>query len=284
MIIETVNLHVWPKCNLSCVYCYGTFPSRSKWMPFAAWASIVGALADAGVKRVTFSGGEPTLHRELLPIVKHARGVGLGTAIITNGAKVSDELLAALDLVGTTIDSARADTLMRLGRGAGTLATVGDLARRTHAAGARLKLNTVVCALNVDEDLASLVQELHPWKWKPLQFTEVVGENEVAAASLRVSRKRFDGFVARHLAALAGTPIWFAPESDATIRRTYVMIDPQGRVFQHGPGGHRVSAPIEDVGFVRALAEVGGYDRDSFLARGGDVDVRRLPLVEEREP
>lgn len=284
MTIETVNLHVWPKCNLKCVYCYGTFPARPRVLSQEGWARITSMLADAGVRRVTFSGGEPTLHPAILPMVEHARSVGLGTAIITNGAKVSDELLAALDLVGATVDSGRTDTLARLGRGAGYLATVRDLARRAHAAGARLKLNTVVCALNADEDLASLVQGLSPWKWKPLQFTEVVGENDAAASSLQVSRQCFDGFVARHRAALAGTPIWFAPESDATIRRTYVMIDPEGRVFQHGADGHRVSAPIEAVGFVRAVAEVGGYDRDAFLARGGDVDVRRLPVFEEREP
>jgi hypothetical protein len=33
------------------------------------------------------------------------------------------------------------------------------------------------------------------------------------------------------------------------------------------------------IGLRRALEQVGGYDRERFLARGGHVDVRRLPVL-----
>jgi len=57
------------------------------------------------------------------------------------------------------------------------------------------------------------------------------------------------------------------------------MIDPVGRLFQHGPDGHARSAPLLAVGLEHAMASVGGYDRARFVERGGAVDVRRLPLM-----
>ena len=60
MLVETVNLHVWPKCNLHCAYCYGGFPARPRHLPASHWALIINRLAGEGVRRVTFSGGDPT--------------------------------------------------------------------------------------------------------------------------------------------------------------------------------------------------------------------------------
>ncbi len=278
-MIETINIHLWPKCNLSCVYCFGKFPARPPHLDGAGWKPILLALANHGVKRISFSGGEPTFHPDLLDLLRHTRALGLQTSVITNGARLSDAMLGDLDLVGITIDSTRPSVLKALGRGEAYLEAACDLARRTHAAGVRLKVNTVVCSLNVDENLVPLILELRPVKWKPLQFTFVAGEHGEAARSLAISGVAFDRFVDRNR-AVERAGVWLAPERDTTIQKTYVMLDPMGRVFQHGPHGHILSPPVTEVGLTRALETVGGYDRWAFLDRGGDVDVRRLPVLQ----
>lgn len=278
MLIETVNLHVWPKCNLKCVYCYGSFPDRPRSLALESWQRIIDQLAARGVQRVTFSGGEPTLHPDFLGMLRHARASGLQTSIITNGVRLNEEMIAHLDLVGITVDSAVEGTLERLGRGRHYLATAHRVAKQAADASVRLKINTVVCSLNVDEDLNSVVLELTPWKWKPIEFTFVPGEHDDADRVLAVRRDGFDAFVERHH-DVRRAGIWVAPETAETVRKTYVMVDPEGRVFQHAAGGHARSLLILDVGFDRALASVGGYDRQAFLARGGAVDVRRLPML-----
>lgn len=278
MIIETVNLHVWPKCDLHCVYCYGSFPDRPASLPLARWLSIIDALADHQVRRITFSGGEPTLHPDLLAMLRRVRRHGMQTAIITNGARLVDEALAELDLVGITLDSANTHTLVALGRGDGYLVRVQDVARRTRSAGARLKVNTVVCSLNVNEDLTDAILDLHPDKWKPIQFTFVPGEHQPADRALEISACGFDAFVAHHQ-QVVDAGVWVAPETADLVRRTYVMIDPRGRVFQHAPEGHRISAPVDQLDLATAIAAAGGYDRSAFLARGGHVNVRHLPII-----
>lgn len=284
-IPETVNLHIWPKCNLACVYCYGTFPGRPPTLPGPSWCEIIDMLAAAGVQRVTFSGGEPTLHPELLCMLAHARQRDLRTSIITNGAKLSEALLVHLDLVGITLDSANDETQARMGRalprGRSYLAHVEAIGQQARAHGVRLKVNTVVTTANVNEHLGDAIGRILPEKWKPMQFVHVPGENDATAAGLQVTAGAFDAFVARHR-HLEELGTWIESETASTIRSTYVMVDPAGRLFQHDPAGHRVSEPLLDIGLAAALAAVGGYDRAAFERRGGHVDVRRLPLLKGR--
>jgi radical S-adenosyl methionine domain-containing protein 2 len=280
MPAETVNAHVWAKCNLHCSYCYGQFPARPPWLPASDWCRIIDMLAKEGVKRITFSGGEPTLHPELTAMLGHTREIGLAASLITNGARLTTAMLDRLDMVAVTIDSAREQTLERLGRGKRYLDEIRHVVGLVRDAGKFLKVNTVVTRINVDEDMTDLIRSLRPYKWKPLQFVHVPGENDDSASDLAVDEASFERFVDRH-AALDDGSVWFAPEAASTIQTTYVMLDPLGRVFQHSTHGHRVSAPVLEVGIRAALESVGGYDRAAFTARGGDVDIRRLPIVKE---
>ncbi|MBL8683601.1 MAG: viperin family antiviral radical SAM protein [Myxococcales bacterium] len=282
MPIETVNLHLERRCNMKCEYCYGQFPERPAMLPIARWREILRELARVRVKRVSFSGGEPTLFSGLLDLLREAKSLDLQVSMITNGTFLSDEMLAQLDMVGLTLDSADDVRLRVIGRawrgGDSYTGLVRSVVERAKAHGVRVKLNTVVTTRNVDEDLSAIIVELAPSKWKPMQFTEVMGENDSVARELRVTEDAFRSFVARHK-RVADAGIWVAPETDATIRGTYAMIDPSGRVFQHGPGGHRRSAPVYEVGFEAAFEQAGGYDRAAFVARGGDLDVRRLRVL-----
>lgn len=282
-IPETVNIHLWPRCNLRCVYCYGQFPYRPRTLNSTSWAAIVRSLAKAGVRRLNFSGGEPTLHPELLTIVRATTTAGLTASIVSNGARLDDNLLRELEVVALSIDAASESGNARVGRiGAHGESYVTHIERtvdRVHAAGVELKINTVVTRLNLDEDLSDLVRRLRPAKFKMLQFVTVEGENAERAAELAVTNTEFDEFVERHL-HLEASGIWVQPESADTITASYVMVDPEGRIFQHRNGGHVRSQPLSEVSFESALRSVGGYDREVFEARGGALSVRRLPLVQ----
>lgn len=283
MIIETVNLNVWPKCDLVCEYCYGGFPDRPTVLPLADWYAILDQLVSAGVRRVTFCGGEPTLQPDLLDMLRYARQVGLHTSIVTNGARLTNDIIALLDVVGMTLDSTDSAVLRELGRttpaGIDYFERFLGAARRTRVLGVLLKVNTVVTQLNLGADLSAVLIELRPYKWKPLQFTTVVGENDARAERLRVSNDQFACFVERHRQPLEAAGIWVAPETELDVQSTYAMIDPSGRMFQTTGGTKQFSEPVLDVGLNTALEQAGGYDRRAFLARGGHLDVRRLPAV-----
>jgi MoaA/NifB/PqqE/SkfB family radical SAM enzyme len=97
------------RCQLRCGYC--PFHARAHEGPEAgedAWVEVLDRLAAAGVRRVSFSGGEPTLHAALPALVAHAHGLGLTTSLVTNG-HLLDELLprlvsAGLDALTVSLD------------------------------------------------------------------------------------------------------------------------------------------------------------------------------------
>lgn len=75
------------RCNQKCDFCW----QERDWPEpepeyYYRW---VEELAGAGVQTISFSGGEPTLHRELLPLVRHARSFGLSVTLETNAVRLA---------------------------------------------------------------------------------------------------------------------------------------------------------------------------------------------------
>lgn len=287
-----LNWHLTEACNYRCQYCYATWnesacprelihdPERTAALlselyrffrpgnranPLASrmsWSSV----------RLNLAGGEPLLHANKLPaIVSQARALGFDVSMISNGSRLTRELLdqlaTQLTWLGISIDSASPATNRAIGRidCRGRLLDLDDLATGLASArqsnpGLRLKLNTVVNQLNHAEDLSALIQRFAPQKWKVLRMLPVVNQH------LTVSDEQFAAFVARH-----GT---FAnilcAEDNQDMHESYLMIDPYGRFFQNSPliagQGYAYSQPILEVGAEAAFTQM-AFDPERFSAR-----------------
>ena len=270
-----VNFHLIKACDSRCKFCFATFRDlHHPRLPTDACRRILDAIREAGCAKVTFAGGEPTLRRDLGDLVEHARNLGMVTAVVTNGSRLApllDTHAHALDWVGLSVDSACEATQRALGRGHGDhVAQAIALSDACRAAGVRVKLNTVVTALNWEEDLSDLVRRMAPERWKVFQVLRVEGQNDGDVEPLLIDAARFHAFVDRH------RPLrdeGFPPvvEDNAAMTDSYVMIDPQGCFYGDTDGKHRVSEPILVAGVATALSQV-GYDPAKFLARGGRYD------------
>ena len=77
-------------CNNQCAHCYNEaerFDMSS--LPGEQWQEILDRLHAVGVPHVIFTGGEATLHPELLPLIQHADELGLIAGLNTNGRRLS---------------------------------------------------------------------------------------------------------------------------------------------------------------------------------------------------
>lgn len=104
-----VQIHPSLRCNLKCAHCYSTSgPEES----FALGVEeLAGLLTDAfalGYRSVSISGGEPLMYAGLEELLSHARGLGMHTGMVTNGALLNEERLARigplLDAVAVSLD------------------------------------------------------------------------------------------------------------------------------------------------------------------------------------
>ncbi len=261
-----INYHLTRACNTRCRFCFATFRDVPGQLPLSQALALIGRLRQAGGEKLTFVGGEPTLHRHLGELLSRARGLGFVTGVVTNGHRLAELLdghAQALDWVGLSIDSADEGVQAELGRGQGDhVARAVALADRCRSLGIRLKLNTVVTALTWNEDMAHLVERVRPERWKVFQVLPIKGQNDGRLGGLAISPTEFQAFVHRH-AALA--PV---VEDNDAMRGSYVMVDPLGRFFGNATGRHVYSPPILEVGVATALAQV-GFEPAKFEARGG---------------
>ncbi len=93
-------LHLTQRCNLHCIGCYSLDCQRNRLADpsLEEVKRALDQLSENGCKLVVLSGGEPFLRKDLGEIVRYAKGkAGIaGIQIITNGTKVTSEMLKAV--------------------------------------------------------------------------------------------------------------------------------------------------------------------------------------------
>jgi MoaA/NifB/PqqE/SkfB family radical SAM enzyme len=160
-----VELDLTSNCQLHCSYCSAAPLSRDE-MPARTALRLVEEMGTLGVYAIVLSGGEPTLHPDILEIVhcasSHVPLVMLGT----NGIRFSDLSFATAyasaapkSMVAISLDSADAASNVRL-RGIGSLKAFEAI---SHCArlGLTMCISTVLTDENVDT-ADSLIDSFFP--------------------------------------------------------------------------------------------------------------------------
>lgn len=272
--VMAVNFHLIKACDSKCDFCYATFRDTFGQLSNDDARRLIDQLVAAGTRKITFAGGEPTLHRDIAGLVVHAKAAGLVTGIVTNGSRLHpllDKAADALDWVALSADSSSEDTQWALKRGRGDhIARTRVLAARCHQLGIRLKLNTVVTALTWLEDMSALVEEVRPERWKVFQVLPVDGQNDGAVEPLLITSAQFAVFRQQHQHLHERVCKVVFEDNDA-MTDSYVMIDPMGRFYGNSVGVYSQSAPILEVGVFPALEQI-GFQLEKLKGRGGLYD------------
>ena len=284
--VPSVNYHLWEPCNMRCGFCFATFQDVKQEMnlpkghlPKEECISVIDRIAEFGFEKINFAGGEPTLCRWLPDLIARAKEHGMVTSIVTNGSRITDQWLDALngslDWVGLSIDTVDPEKLIDLGRAVGgniPITETGylDIIRAIKQRGIRLKINTVVTSVTWQEDFTAFIRLAKPERWKLLQALAVKGQNDAFIADFTVTAAEFEAYVRRNR-IVESDGIGVVPESNAAMTESYVMIDPAGRFFDNAQGSYRYSNPILRVGIAEALKQV-SIDTERFRQRGGHYD------------
>lgn len=284
-----INWHLTEACNYACRYCYSKWHANgsSKELIHDPVASVrlVSEIfrqfsptpanhARLGMKwgslRLSLAGGEPLLYdRDIVRIVEQANDIGFKVSIISNGSRLTPSLIAELvpqlSVLGLSLDSAKPETNREIGRTdrRSRILQLHELAENVRYGRRlnphlRLKINTVVNALNFMEDMSTLIRQMAPDKWKVLRMLPT------ATTDLAIADHEFAQFLGRH-AALEDL---ISAEDNTDMVESYIMIDPRGRFFQNSlsGGAYGYSVPILDVGADAAFRQI-NWLPEKFQAR-----------------
>ena len=106
-----MDLAITYRCNNDCAHCYNARERNYPELDTDAWKAVIDKLWAIGIPHLVFTGGEPTLRKDLPELVAYAQGLGMITGINTNGRALKDPelveslLKAGLDHVQITLES-----------------------------------------------------------------------------------------------------------------------------------------------------------------------------------
>ena len=294
-MITTVNYHIKKACNYSCKFCFAQFNGACESNAEEHEKIVRMVCQRDDFRKINFVGGEPTLlSDELVKLIKMAKEGGKVTSVTTNGSLLNEDWFAkvqgSLDMLTVSIDSSMQARNLEIGRATRKRVPANkehylDIAKWCEKYGIQLKINTVVCSYNKnDKDMAVLINELAPFRWKLFQALCVKGENDATAEDFSVTAEEFDAYVKRHR-ALLDRPDIMVPESNELMQGSYLMIGPDGRFFDNTKGCYTKSDKLVEVGIDKALTQI-NFDDAKFIERGGEYTVptsETEKVVEQKE-
>ena len=158
-------------CNLRCKHCYqnaGPKPLPNE-LTFEEKLNVLNQLDEMEIPSIAFSGGEPTIHPDFIPMVREASRRGIYTAVATNGLAFASEsftdkaLKAGLNYVEVSLDSTdpKVHDEFRGVKGAWELAVKG-IRNVVKRGGASTGIAMTLTKLNKDQigDMVRLGEEL----------------------------------------------------------------------------------------------------------------------------
>jgi radical S-adenosyl methionine domain-containing protein 2 len=239
-----VNLHLLETCNFRCKHCFAKFSSNEVLSP-GDWKRIVDNITRGmRVCRFNLAGGEPLLYSGLDEVVRDIAGRGIEVSLISNGYLLSEERLAGLreagvSMVGISLDAVQPGLLRQLGRTCkGDVLAPERALSLCHAVkerGMRLKINTVVSALNKDEDFRAFIEAAQPDRWKILKMKRFMAAG-FDNSNLEVSVEDYDRFLERHKG------LFFVRE--VLMENTYILVDTSGKLINNSGDTY---TPVSDL-------------------------------------
>lgn len=185
---ERIKLFVGTLCNENCEFCYytdyvkiNTNSSLTFLKKQLKWARSMGA------KDVDFSGGEPTIHKDLPDLINYTKELGFrNIAVISNGIRTADPKFFM-----KLVDSGLNDILLSVH---GSTSTIHDQLTRfpgsfnkmlltlqnAKDSGIKLRTNTVITAKNYNDILntTNLLFKYEPYAMNYLMFNDWWSPNE----------------------------------------------------------------------------------------------------------
>lgn len=267
-----VNLHITQHCNYHCRYCFAQFREKQD-LPTAAWHRIIDNIEASGlVDSINFAGGEPVLYKGFSDLVDYAWQKGFHLSIISNGSMLLDEqrmppqLFQKFEMLGISVDSLKPATLRSLGccDPQGRVLDMERLRRLIQTAKRenpklRIKLNTVVTNLNMNEQLSSSGATLPIERWKFLKM-KLFEEGTFSNRELMISDEAFARFLQQN--PVKGD----ASVTEYSLKRSYIIIDNRGNLIDNDNDNYTVIGSLLEEPFSDVFHRY-AFDRDAYESR-----------------
>ncbi len=261
MCFKSANIHVFGICNYRCEHCFDRCLTH-KYLRPSEWQPVLDYLKAAGVTKINFAGGEPTLYPHLRELATMVKSMGFTTSIVSNGSRIDEEWMrefqGLIDWVGLSIDSPCEEDEIVIGRhcnGVAHLDNVRKVAALARRHGMKVKLNITVVRKSCGRDFRAFIDQVDPDRIKVFRALTLKNANDDIPDVWSITDEQFAAFRRLHEGYRG---IVFEDNDDMTC--SYLMFDPLGR-WMTDDGGEKKFRPFEELlrNGMDSVLDVGKY-------------------------
>ncbi len=151
--VSTIDFHVTSECNQECPYCWGPQGFEDP-VDTATARAIVGRVAELGIKRIVYTGGDPLLRSDIGQLIDLAKSLGLEVALSTTGDELKRDFLdrhaGSVDLISLPIDGPTEEVSSRTKKEGHLDAVLGALVLLGDFPSIDVKMATPVTRMNLE--------------------------------------------------------------------------------------------------------------------------------------
>lgn len=231
---NVINLHFTDICNYSCCYCF--VKKENKCLSLKQIKKIVDNIKKYFDEnelngRINLVGGEVFLFNHLQKVIDYIYKANIKVSIVTNGSLLTKEFIInnkeKLETIGISVDSLNQETNLRIGRcckkqvlSQEDLINICNCIKDNNI---KLKINTCVSKLNLNEDLSNFILKINPDRYKIFQMMIVKGVND-SAQLYRISQEEFKQYCKKYSFL---NPIC---ENNNEMSNSYLIVDSKGNL------------------------------------------------------
>lgn len=163
-------------CTEKCIYCFRIMTEKS--LKLESLEEIAEKLKEMGVRKITVTGGEPTLYSDIEKVLSFLKRKGFILSITTNAVEFRPEVMDYVDFFTLSVDSTDPKILSLLGRSPHIIKNAMLYLELGERLQKKFKINTVITSINSSEEnvkrLAGFIMQYScVARWKLMKFMPI---------------------------------------------------------------------------------------------------------------
>jgi len=222
-------------CNYKCGFCFKVVSKRDLYYNEAE--KILKKIAKYGVKKISFSGGEPLLWTGTIDLIRAAKSYGMITMLITNGSLISNKEIngfnGILDWLTLPLDGSSDKKQQLAGRKKNHYTNTVNLLKLLKNTQIKTKINTVFSKRNWDdmENIFGIIKKYNIKRWKIFQFNPIRFSGLKNKKKYMTTKAKFEQIKKKILSLVDNDKISVYFGSVRDQEESYFTIAPDGTVY-----------------------------------------------------
>jgi MoaA/NifB/PqqE/SkfB family radical SAM enzyme len=270
--LYSVCWNITSLCNESCKFC---FRDITKDLTLDENMKILKKLIKYGIKKITFTGGEAPLYKDLFVLIKHAKNEGIVVQLITNAKVINynfySEICKYIDWISLPLDAVTQKTQSLMSRNENHIENVTEILNNIKKLElpVKVKINTVVSKINMDEIplILNYIESYNVSKWKLFQFSPIRYNAEANKDLYHISDEQYEKLI-RHILDKYEGKIDIIPQRTNDFCNSYFVISSNGNVLMGDTNesvGNLLYHSIDDI------SDKLGFNYDDHYKRRSEV-------------